>query len=959
MRIVALVILFLSLAGALFAAVPCLPCVGLTVEDGTDVESVLDLIGTLGPEESFFIAWHVPLDRTFDSRAVTEVEAHGATPWIVVSFKTAWPPADHDDQLASELAALANIARKVGPDAHFQVEWPGGSGSSDWAEEYAFVLKRASVAIQGANSQAKVFMKVSVDRPEDLRTIIAADAAVYIQGVLVDRGTSPWNAESMALLGELLPGYPVATTAISEPGNPGGVAVAAARNAAAGIGTTLFDFRGSSLGAPSVNPLVLVAREFSGDLTPDYSSKSGPDAWAFVRAEDLGLRVVVDPGSSPDPLVLVDKTLVDPQVVGTDGSLSFLPWRRTAEGTEVDVPEGGPLIVHIARLAAIDLGGFADSVDVGGTRQMPVEEILQRLQAIEDDQRRRLEHYEATYTQHLRYRPGGRMEPIEVAFAGPFFFKQGRGFDWVWKDFRVAGVKWKGQIPELPLIQPARAAALPLEIHLDRQYTYRLKGTAIVKGRDCWVVDFEPVDTENDTGLWKGTVWVDREVYARVKTRALQLGLTGEVLSNEETTFFEPVDDNGNVVGWTDGGIVLPTRVIGQELQSILNATVQLVKESTMTGITINREGFDHRLQTAHADEETMVRDTPDGLRYLEKEDDGTRTVQEGFDENQTFGLAGTYYDASYDYPLPLLGVNFFSKNLVGTGAQANLFFAGVFVNGNIADPSFLGSRWDAGMRLGGVAIAGEEDLYRSGAEVIGETVESLGGGMDLYLGHPLGSFGKVDFTYGLDYDRYSRADDTSPDFVVPQSTFTQSLGLELTYSRGGYRASAETFSFERSDWNPWGLPGSDDYDPAHKDFLRWRVGLAKSWWVSGYTKLGLRLEHLDGKDLDRFSKFGFDTFGDSQVAGYQKGLVTAESADVIHLSFGFNLAELVKLEIRGDAAWATDEATGLDQDLLAGISLNGTLVGPWQTVVNFDIGVPVEGPADDFTLSLVVLKLF
>jgi hypothetical protein len=346
-------------------------------------------------------------------------------------------------------------------------------------------------------------------------------------------------------------------------------------------------------------------------------------------------------------------------------------------------------------------------------------------------------------------------------------------------------------------------------------------------------------------------------------------------------------------------------------------------------------------------------------MRYLEKGDDGSRTVQQGFDEDRVFGLAGTYYDASFDYPLPLIGIDYFSNDVAGTGAQANIFFAGVLVNGNIADPSFLGSRWDAGIRIGGVAIAGEQDLYRSGVEVTGETVKNRGGGLDFFLGHPLGSFGKIDFTYGLDYDSFSRADDTAEEFIVPESTFTQSLGLELTYSRGGYRINGEAFAFDRSDWGPWGMPGSGDYDPAHQDYMRWRVGIAKSWWVSGYTKLGLRMEHLDGEDLDRFSKFGFDSFGDSPVAGYQRGLVTAESADALHLSYGFNLAELLRLEVRGDVAWASDETTGLDNELLAGLSLNGTLIGPWQTVINFDIGIPVEGPADDFTLSLVFLKLF
>ena len=40
-------------------------------------------------------------------------------------------------------------------------------------------------------------------------------------------------------------------------------------------------------------------------------------------------------------------------------------------------------------------------------------------------------------------------------------------------------------------------------------------------------------------------------------------------------------------------------------------------------------------------------------------------------------------------------------------------------------------------------------------------------------------------------------------------------------------------------------------------------------------------------------------------------------------------------------------------------LSTNGTLIGPWGTIVNFDLGFPVEGPADDFVAYVVFLKLF
>ena len=56
---------------------------------------------------------------------------------------------------------------------------------------------------------------------------------------------------------------------------------------------------------------------------------------------------------------------------------------------------------------------------------------------------------------------------------------------------------------------------------------------------------------------------------------------------------------------------------------------------------------------------------------------------------------------------------------------------------------------------------------------------------------------------------------------------------------------------------------------------------------------------------------------------------------------------------------WATDDDTGLDNELLAGIGLEGTVMGPWETILNFEVGVPVAGPGDGFSARLVFLKLF
>ena len=171
--------------------------------------------------------------------------------------------------------------------------------------------------------------------------------------------------------------------------------------------------------------------------------------------------------------------------MAADGTLTPLSARPGGGFLAVDLPgDRDVAVLRLERPTAVELGGFGASLDVAGSHDLPVEEILRRLQEFEDAQARRLDHYEATYTQHLRFRPGQGLEPLEASFAGPFFFQQGKGFDWAWERFQVNGVSWRGRIPELPLLQPARAAELPLEITFDRSYRYRLKGTDTVEGRD-------------------------------------------------------------------------------------------------------------------------------------------------------------------------------------------------------------------------------------------------------------------------------------------------------------------------------------------------------------------------------------------------------------------------------------------------------------------------------------------
>lgn len=958
--LLATLVVAFSFAPAVFAATPpCSPCAGIRVADPAAFYDELAAEPKLEGEARLYVAWPTVLDGTADLDTFETIRQHGGTPWLVTHFRSPAPILENVDALEIELADLARLAKDAGPRAHFQIAWD----ADGTPEDFAFLIKRAAVTITGVGGRARVIVGPLPSDEAYLRALYGEEIAAYVDGLALAPG--PGLEEAIATLAELDAGKPLVLDGVVWPEPASRTLARAAEATAQGFGVTLFD-----LGArhdADLAPLKLLGLEFQGDLSYDpYTVPTGPKAaWTFVRGEDLALRVIAESAESVPQLQLYfdDAQLRSPQRIdlATGASDSIYQQRRTQSGLVVTVEEAAPVeLLALERMSAAELEGIEDRVEVADERQMPVEEILRRLQAFEDDQNRRLDHYQSRNTFHLRFLLGQGAASIEASYAGDFFFERDKGFDWVWETLYVDGVKWKGKkLPEIPLVQPERAAALPIEIYLDKEYSYRLRGAAQVGDRDCWVIDFEPVTIIPGRSLYQGTVWVDRELFARVKTRTIQLGLEGEVISNEETTFFEPVDRLGQGAVWSAESYIMPTRVVGQQLLSLLNATVPVEIETTVENLRINGQDFASNRETAYASDNTMVRDTEEGMRYLVKGEDGERVVQEEVDTNRLFIAGGVFYDETVDFPIPLAGINYLDLDWRDRGNQLNVFFAGPLLTVNIAQPRLFDSKWDAGANAFGFFIRRGDELYRDGVEVPGEEVESATGQVSLFLGRPLGNFTKLDFTYAARYDDYADADDTDPSFVIPESTLTHTFRTELSYNRAGWRFNLEGSFSQRSDWEFWGLPGNTEFDQEQEDYLRWQVTLAKTFWLPKFRKIGVELEHLNGEDLDRFSSYDFGIFGDSSVGGYPSGLVRAEEASGIHLSYGISVGELFRVELEGDAVWASNEATGLDNELLAGIGLEGTLTLPWQMLVNFEIGQALDGPADSIAARIVFLKLF
>jgi hypothetical protein len=356
-----------------------------------------------------------------------------------------------------------------------------------------------------------------------------------------------------------------------------------------------------------------------------------------------------------------------------------------------------------------------------------------------------------------------------------------------------------------------------------------------------------------------------------------------------------------------------------------------------------------------------MLRDTDEGLRYLVKEEGGEgRVVKEGFDTDKLFLLGGVFWDDALDYPLPLAGVNWFSFDWRGTGTQVNFFWGGPLLTLDVATPDAFGSRFDAGADFFALAVPLADSVYRDDEEVLAEEVETTTASFELKAGRPIGSFFRLGASYDASWFGFGSTDETGEDFRVPEDHILHSFELDGRYSRSGYRLSFSGSFNRRGSWEAWGTPDQQAaFDPESEDFLRWQVSLAKSWYFSSFRKLGAEVDWLSGEDLDRFSKYGFGFFGGSRVHGYQSNKVRAEEVLAAHVTYGFDLGEVFRVEGIADAAWASDEESGLSDELLAGVGASGTFMGPWQTLIQLDVGVPVAGPDDGFVLYLVFLKLF
>ena len=937
-------------------------------------------------------------------------------------------------------AFLRAIAERFkGRVRFYQMEGLSAPGAdAGQARKAAFLIKKGAVELRGADSEALVVTEtLPAGRLDYLSALLGEDTAAYVDvvalrseteddleaiaakatGLLLEKDPSA----SLWLLGEKLPppSSPSTDAAQSQPaaplsppadagtqsapetpaqapaGNPRGADLIRKTASAFAGGAHLVGFalRPDPGGGPELaQQLVLMRRLFPPTVAPSPEGVAalklkthGGDgelplrAWRFFDGSTFQvLLVYLSPAGATGTADLVIDTsdvtggVVDDLLANTENPVPSLKSDPASRTTRAEVPMAPtPLILRYQRFATPGYLKGPESAQIETTHELTAEEIIARHQEFQADQDRRLQSIMAEATISYHYTVASARFSIDVTTRNRFYWDRKTGAEWEQLDFYFNGVRWTGKKPpDLPLIQPEKVVTLPLDLHLDKSYEYRLLGTDQADGRDCYLLEFVP--REGQEHLYRGRVWIDRKNFAKVRVSSVQTGLEPPVTSNDERDHFGPAPGSGESPLW-----VLQS-IDGQQRHTLAGVNLIVLREVTFKDFVLNSSEFEAKRQEAYASQHTMMRDTEEGFRYLDRSEGGQRTVRTTQTRSTLLGAVGLYRQQNLDYPVvPLLGVDYFSFDFRQTKNQVNFFFAGAILQASWQNPSIGKTKVDAGASVLGIAFSATDRYYVGDEEIESVAVRSRGQDLSANLGYPLGNFFKVKALASVDYQQFGHSEDAEDSFVVPSDTLEIGWGAQGQFDRRGWTVQARAERIRRTDWEPWGdrdpastAVGSlySEFDPDDRTFLRYQGSISKQIVLPYFQKVILVAEYLTGDRLDRFSKYQFGFF-DTRVRGFSGSGVRFDRGTLASGSYQFNLGNVLRFAATVDWARVRNEDLAAGDPDLAGLQrftgagLSGNFMGPWNTLFQFDYGIAVQsdipGLKGEQEFEILLFKFF
>jgi hypothetical protein len=660
--------------------------------------------------------------------------------------------------------------------------------------------------------------------------------------------------------------------------------------------------------------------------------------WGQQSPEPLEISLVLPVEGAPGAIDVVNGARSGVTNYSREQSTGRMQARATLTGR--------PMVVDFNEGAA-DV--MVERSGVTAARALTVGEIIARHQ----QQQRAQDAVVKSYTAHARmeqhFRPTLTDPGYDVVTENRYFVA-GSEVEWEELSFSVNGAKFGADRPGFPLLQPEKVLSLPLQLRFDDGYRYRLAGSERVDEYDCYVVRFDPV--REDSSLYKGTVWIDKKTFARVRVQAVQGGLSAPVISNDETQRYSPV-----VVG--NRPVFLFSGLSARQIVLIAGRNLLVEKSVEFGDFHVNPEAFDRDRASARESDRVMYRETVRGLRYFVKEN-GARIVSDRPTNHAKAMAIGTTIDPSYAFPLPMLGIDYLNFQFGSPNQQLAILFAGVLAAGNIQRSKIGNTHLDASVDFFAIAAPSSDRLYGPNGEGAKESVLTWPLSTGFNLGWQATPFQKATLQYQFRFDGYVKDRTTADSFVVPSSTVTQGMGGAWEYRRAGYSLLLNGAWFGRAAWRPWG--SEEDREPAdtttsRRTYAKYSAGLSRDVYLPPFQKIHLNAGWFSGRDLDRFGKYQFGMFDDTRIHGVPASGVRYGELAMVRGSYSLDIFGQYRVDLFADRAWGRDDPGRGRWDPITGFGVAVNTRMPWNTMLRVDVGKSLL-PARYNTLGSTTLQI-
>ena len=656
-------------------------------------------------------------------------------------------------------------------------------------------------------------------------------------------------------------------------------------------------------------------------------------------------------------------TYLDPDSLATiaiaEGCGTALAIQPEMPGVQQERLSAGEMVIRVPPAG----GRFAEGVRVTGARTLTVREIIARHQAAAARQHRAIRQLISSGNMTLTFEAPGFPAPMAIT-SQAIIYSAADAVDIEQRDVRVNGIAFAGgQVPRLPLLEPERVASPPLAISLSDVYTYSLDGREEVNGIPCYVVAFSPIDRKRS--LFAGTVWIAQDTFGMVKVSAVQTALRGPIVSSEQIDQFRS----------DEAGLWLLARSEIRQLYEGPGHRTPIHRVLVIDRQEVNPESFEDRRAQAYASTHIMLRDTPEGFRYLKRErpdPESASTASAGpvtpvltppSQRVRTVAL-GVLIDPNISTPLPFAGLSYVDFNLFGTGTQMNGFFGGTYGQLAMSVPSLGGSRWQLAGRAFAIASSYNDRAFVNGREQYEWNISQRPAHASAWVLRPLSSRFSLRAGYELDYTGFDRASSTASSFAVPVSQIAHGIRVAVDGQWAGWSSSVWWSGARRAGWQRWGeieghdgLVGVGEYDPRQGDYQRFGALLVRSIVVS--PRLVGRIEGawMTGRDLDRFSRYTFGSF-DNRLRGYPSALIRYDRGVVGRGSAAWSAGRFVRLDGFLDSAYVHDPAFGRGGRSYTGIGAALEAPAPFGTLLAIEWGYGFQGIDTDGRRGTQVFRI-